>query len=77
MTGKPTVDPSHIKSYLYQQLTSPVLWADSIQNMILDNATRFIELGPGKVLQGLIKRISADVSREGISSFEDLEAFVW
>ena len=77
VTGKPTVDPNQIKSYLYQQLTSPVLWVDSIQNMILEDATRFIELGPGKVLQGLIKRISADVSREGISSFEDLEAFEW
>lgn len=74
VAAKPTVDPNEIRSQLYLQLTSPVLWADTIQNMIIDHATRFIEVGPGKVLQGLIRRISADVTIQGVSSYEDLES---
>lgn len=50
-------DPTEIKKNLIFQLTAPVKWTQSIQNMIKDGATEFIEVGPGKVLQGLVKKI--------------------
>jgi len=50
-------DPSEIKKNLMLQLTAPVRWTQSVQNMIKDGATHFIEVGPGKVLQGLVKKI--------------------
>jgi len=50
-------DPSEIKKNLISQLTAPVKWTQSIQNMIKDGATEFIEVGPGNVLQGLVKKI--------------------
>jgi len=46
------------------QLTSPVKWTQSIKNMVADGATRFVEAGPGKVLQGLIKKIEPSVAVE-------------
>ena len=61
-------DPSEIKKNLIAQLTAPVKWTQSVQNMIKDGATHFIEVGPGNVLQGLIKKIdrSAETSRAEI-----------
>lgn len=53
-------DPEEIKKNLIFQLTAPVKWTQSIQNMIKDGATEFIEVGPGKVLQGLVKKIDRD-----------------
>ena len=53
----PHTDPEEIKSNLLKQLTSPVRWTQTVQNMLEDGATRFVELGPGTVLQGLVKRI--------------------
>lgn len=50
-------DPAEIKKNLMFQLTAPVKWTQSVQNMIKDGATEFIEVGPGKVLQGLVKKI--------------------
>ncbi|PRX47988.1 ACP S-malonyltransferase [Salegentibacter salegens] len=50
-------DPEEIKKNLVFQLTSPVKWTQSVQNMIKDGATNFTEVGPGKVLQGLVKKI--------------------
>ncbi len=50
-------DPAEIKKNLIFQLTAPVKWTQSVQNMIKDGATEFIEVGPGKVLQGLVKKI--------------------
>lgn len=57
-------DPEKIKENLIFQLTAPVKWTQSVQNMIADGATEFIEVGPGKVLQGLVKKIdrNAEVS---------------
>lgn len=57
-------DPAKIKENLIFQLTAPVKWTQSVQNMIADGATEFIEVGPGKVLQGLVKKIdrNAEVS---------------
>lgn len=55
-------DPETIKANLIAQLTSPVKWTQSVKNMIADGATHFEELGPGKVLQGLISKIDKSVS---------------
>ncbi|WP_345767051.1 MULTISPECIES: ACP S-malonyltransferase [Chryseobacterium] len=52
-------DPDEIKKNLIAQLTGPVKWTQSVQNMIKDGATKFVEVGPGKTLQGLIKKIDA------------------
>jgi [acyl-carrier-protein] S-malonyltransferase len=54
-------DPEEIKKNLIAQLTGPVKWTQSVQNMIKDGATKFVEVGPGKTLQGLIKKINAEV----------------
>lgn len=67
VTGLPTNDPVKIKEQLLQQLISPVLWTQTIQNMINDGAINFIECGPGKVLQGLIKKINNQVSVASIA----------
>ena len=58
VTAQPTTDPEVIKANLLKQLTSPVRWTATVQNMLQDGATRFVELGPGTVLQGLVKRIA-------------------
>ncbi len=57
--GKPYIDTEDIKKNLIAQLTSPVRWTQSVQNMVKDGVTEFVELGPGAVLQGLIKKITA------------------
>lgn len=57
VTARPTTAPEEIKANLLKQLTSPVRWTQTVQNMLADGATRFVELGPGTVLQGLVKRI--------------------
>jgi [acyl-carrier-protein] S-malonyltransferase len=60
-TAQPETDPEIIKNHLIQQLTAPVLWTKTIQNMVKDGAVRFVEFGPGEVLQGLIRKISSNV----------------
>jgi [acyl-carrier-protein] S-malonyltransferase len=62
-----------IKDLLYNQLTSSVRWEESIANMINDGADEFIEIGPGKVLQGLIKRINSSVLVRGFDKAADLK----
>ena len=54
-------NPEEIKKNLIKQLTGPVKWTQSVQNMVKDGATEFVEVGPGKTLQGLIKKISPEV----------------
>lgn len=66
--AKPYTDPERIKQNLIAQLTSPVRWTQTVQNMVADGATEFVELGPGAVLQGLIKKISKDVAAESKQS---------
>lgn len=60
--AKPYTDPAQIKANLIAQLTAPVRWTQIVQNMITDGATEFVECGPGKVLQGLVKKINKDVT---------------
>lgn len=62
VSALPSIDPMQIKQNLIDQLTSPVKWTQTIKNMINDGAKEFIEVGPGNVLQGLIKKISPDIN---------------
>jgi len=64
VTSKPSTDPEVIKTNLAAQLTSPVRWTQSIINMIADGATSLTEVGPGNVLQGLIKKVNKDIPTE-------------
>lgn len=57
-------DPLKIKANLISQLTAPVKWSQSVQNMVKDGATRFVEVGPGNVLQGLVKKSNRQVKTE-------------
>jgi [acyl-carrier-protein] S-malonyltransferase len=61
VTAKAVSDPEQIKQNLVSQLTAPVKWTQTVQNMITDGATEFLEVGPGKVLQGLIGKIDKTV----------------
>ncbi len=63
--AKPHTNPEEIKANLVAQLTAPVRWTQSVQNMVADGATEFVELGPGKVLQGLVAKISREVAVSG------------
>jgi [acyl-carrier-protein] S-malonyltransferase len=64
VTSRAVIDPSEIKRNLILQLTAPVKWTQSIQNMIKDGATQFIEVGPGNVLSGLVKKIDREAETE-------------
>jgi [acyl-carrier-protein] S-malonyltransferase len=64
----PHTDAAEIKQNLIAQLTSSVRWTKSVQNMIADGATDFTECGPGKALQGLVAKISREVSAHGIQA---------
>lgn len=62
ITTTAVTDPEEIKQNLIAQLTGPVKWTQSVQNMIKNGATQFVEVGPGKTLQGLIRKINAEVA---------------
>jgi [acyl-carrier-protein] S-malonyltransferase len=64
-TALPETNPEAIKKNLILQLTAPVLWTKTIQNMVLHGAMKFVEFGPGEVLQGLIKKIAPEVEVMG------------
>ena len=66
-TALPSSDPAVIKDNLLRQLTAPVRWTQTIRNMVADGADSFLEIGPGTVLQGLVKRIAPEVENLGIA----------
>lgn len=66
VTAKAVSDPNEIKKNLIAQLTAPVRWTQTVEHMLADGATQFTEVGPGKVLQGLIKKVNKEV--EAISA---------
>jgi [acyl-carrier-protein] S-malonyltransferase len=69
VSAAPETDPARIRQNLLLQLTSPVRWTQSVKGMLANGATRFTEIGPGTVLQGLVKRIAGareDITIEGI-----------
>jgi [acyl-carrier-protein] S-malonyltransferase len=67
IVAKAVMEPSEIKQNLIRQLTGPVKWTQSVQAMIADGATRFTEVGPGKVLQGLVQKINKEMQVEGVA----------
>lgn len=62
VNAKAVINPDEIKKNLIAQLTAPVRWTQTIEQMLVDGATEFIEVGPGKVLQGLIKKVNKDAN---------------
>lgn len=72
VTAKPVSDADEIRTLLYKQLTHPVRWAETIENMIADHADTFYEAGPGNVLSGLVKRINRDFPVTAIGKADDI-----
>lgn len=65
-TAKPSTDPAVIRENLKTQLTAPVRWTQTVKNMVADGALRFFEVGPGTVLQGLIKKVDRNLTAESV-----------
>ena len=74
VTASEIKDPDELKSLLIRQIENRVRWRESVINMIENNINHFIEIGPGKVLSGLVKRISRDVKIDTINSESDIES---
>ena len=72
VTGKPMNEPEDIKKLLISQIESRVKWRESIKFMIENDTKGFIEIGPGKVLSGLVKRIDKNIKLNAINSEEDI-----
>lgn len=71
VTAEPVRRAGEIRGHLYRQLTNPVRWEESVHNMVRDGMTDCMEIGPGKVLQGLIKRIAPQVTTAGVDAWRD------
>ena len=76
VTARPAGGIAEIKELLVRQVTSPVRWSESMQWLVAEGFTRFIELGPGNVLSGLMKRINKDVEMLSVSDVPTLDATV-
>lgn len=76
VTAKSVTLKEEIKNLLYEQVTSPVRWEETIKNMITDGFDEFYEIGPGKVLQGLVKRINPEVNCITIDKYSELEKYL-
>lgn len=74
VTAEPVTKAEDIRDLLFRQLTSPVRWEESVIHMVRDGAEQFVEIGPGKVLQGLVKRIASNVQATGFDKFSDLSS---
>jgi len=70
VTAGPVSDPEVIKKNLIAQLTAPVRWTQTVKNMIADGCTSFTEVGPGQVLQGLVKKVDRTVETFGINTYQ-------
>jgi len=75
VTAAPNRSGSEMKELLVLQVTAPVKWSESVELMIREGVTRFVEVGPGKVLQGLVKSISKEVALAGVGTVEEIENF--
>ena len=73
VTAEPVNDTSKIKELLISQIEKPVRWRETIKFMIDKHIVKFIEIGPGKVLSGLVKRIDKNVKLVSINNIEDLQ----
>jgi [acyl-carrier-protein] S-malonyltransferase len=74
VTAKPVQKAAEIRALLVDQVTSPVRWDESITAMAAAGAVKFVEIGPGKVLQGLAKRIVPGTQTSGCDTAEDVNA---
>jgi len=70
VTASPVSDPEVIKKNLIAQLTAPVRWTQTVKNMIADGCTSFTEVGPGQVLQGLVKKVDRSITTDGINTYQ-------
>jgi len=70
VNATPVTDPEEIKRNLVAQLTAPVRWTQSVKNMIADGCTSFTEVGPGQVLQGLVKKVDRSMTTAGINTYQ-------
>ena len=73
VTAEPSNDPEYIRELLIEQIEKPVRWRESVINMIKQGSKKFIEIGPGKVLSGLVKRIDRNVDLIQINNIDDLK----
>ena len=73
VTAKEEKDVNKIKPLLIDQITSKVRWRESINYMIKEGVSHFLEIGPGKVLSGLVKKIDKDLKISNINSIEDIK----
>ena len=75
VTARPVQSPEEIKEGLAKQVSAPVRWEESVRHMVADGASSFVEIGPGRVLSGLIKRIDRSVTLRNVESEENLTTF--
>ena len=73
VTANEIKDPDELKNLLIKQIENRVRWRESVINMIKNDVEHFIEIGPGKVLSGLVKRINRNVKIDTINSQSDIE----
>jgi [acyl-carrier-protein] S-malonyltransferase len=76
VTAEPVTEPDRIRTMLREQIIAPVKWERSIRNMIRDGSNEFLEVGPGRVLQGLLKRIDANAAGSGVDTYADVRAYL-
>lgn len=76
VTADYVTDPSQVKDYLIRQVSSPVRWQQSVERMIADGADTFIEIGPGKTLNGFLRKINRELKAVSIDKLEDFENYV-
>lgn len=76
VTAEPVESPNEIRDLLVRQITSPVNWMQSVEKMCESGVRRFVEIGPGKVLSGLVKKTLSDVEVDNIGTVEELERFM-
>ena len=74
VTANEIKDTHELKNLLIKQIENRVRWRESVSNMIENNVNHFIEIGPGKVLSGLIKRINKDVKINSVNTQSDIES---
>ena len=77
VTAKPMIKSDEIRKRLIQQLENAVLWEDTIINMVHDGTLNFVEVGPGRVLQGLTKRIDRNIKSSGIETNNDVNSYTY
>ena len=76
VTAAPVTTPEEIRACLARQVSAPVRWEESVRNMVAEGATRFVEVGPGRVLSGLIKRIEREAKLFNVESEGTFQAFL-